>query len=339
VTGVPLLGIQLPQFTADMDDIAPLWREADRLGFRSAWLADHLEPLVYPSTEPILEAWTTLAVLASQTSRIRVGVLVTANTFREPAILARMAANVDRLSGGRLEVGLGAGWHAGEHAANGLAFPPLRERFDRLDEACRVLRLLWTEPTSTFAGRYYRLDGAPCEPKPLQRPLPLLIGGRGEKRTLRIVAEHAHRWNGVGSLAALTRAMAVLDAHCEAVGRHPADIERTAQREIFLTHDDAETRDRLEVIAARWGATGDAVRELTLVGRPSEVVDRIGELGNAGIQEVIVQLSPPWGTESLDQLERIAGDVAHALAPAPACASPRTSKAIAVGFGPLSPSL
>ncbi len=303
------VGLQTPQFASDVSEISPLWLAADRLGFRSLWLADHLEPLIYAREDPFLEAWTTLAVMAAQTSRIRVGVLVTANTFREPAVLAHMAANVDRLSGGRLEVGLGAAWHAAEHAANGIAFPGPAERSDRFDEACRVLRLLWTQPSSTFAGRYYRLDDARCEPKPVQQPLPLLLGGRGEKRTLRIVAEHADRWNGVGSFAVLTRAMAVLDRHCTDIGRDPATIERTAQREIFVTADDAETRARIDAMAIRWGTTPEMTRDSTLVGRPVEIVDRLGELAEAGIHEIIVQLSPPWGAESIDQLEAIAAEV------------------------------
>jgi F420-dependent oxidoreductase-like protein len=311
------LGVQIPQFCPDVGEILPLWQAADRLGFRSAWLADHLETIVFADSDPILEAWTTLAVLASHTERIRVGVLVTANTFREPALLARMAANVDRVSGGRLEVGLGAGWHGTEHRANGLRWPPRGERADRLDEACRVLRLLWTEPVATFTGRHYALVDARCEPKPLQLPLPLLIGGRGEKRTLRTVAEHADRWNGVGTLEQLGHSIDVLHRHCDDVGRDPAGIELTVQREVFITSSDAETERRLEIVAARWGAPAEAARPLALVGTATEVVDRLGELEAAGFHEVILQLSPPWGTESLEQLEVIAADVVPHVSAAP----------------------
>lgn len=309
------IGLQTPQFASDVSEIAPLWLAADRLGFRSAWLADHLEPLIYTREQPFLEAWTTLTVLASQTSRVRIGVLVTANTFREPSVLAHMAANIDRLSGGRLEVGLGTGWHAAEHAANGIAFPAPAERSDRFEEACRVLRLLWTRTTSTFDGRYYRLDDAYCEPKPLQQHLPLLIGGRGEKRTLRTVAIHADRWNGVGPLPVIARAMEVLDRHCADIGRDPSTIERTAQREIYVTTSDSETRSRMEMLAARWSSTPELVSESTLVGGAQEIVDRLGVLADAGICETIVQVSPPWGAESIDQLEAIASDVIPAVTP------------------------
>ena len=313
------LAIQTGQHQCEVDDLVAVWRAAERLGFRSAWLMDHLVPVVAPDTEPILEAWTTLAALAAGTDTLRVGVLVSANTFRPPALIAKMAATVDRISGGRLEMGLGAAWNAAEHAANGIAFPPTKERLDMLDEACRVLRSLWTEPTTTFAGEHYVLRDAYCEPKPVQQPLPLMIGGRGERRTLRITAEHADRWNGSGSVAMLQHSVAVLTEHCAAVGRDPAAIDLTVRNDFFLAADDAEADRELESVARFMRGRGasislDEVRELVWIGGVTEVTDRLAAVADAGFDEAILALDPPYDERTIAMLETVAAEIMPSVA-------------------------
>ncbi len=216
-----------PQHT-DWPTLRDFWREADAIDlYSTGWVFDHFYPIFSDSTGPCFEGWTLLAALTGQTSRLRLGVLVTGNTYRHPAVLANMAATLDVISEGRVEVGLGAGWNEVEHAGYGIPLPGLKERFDRLEEACEVLHRLFGEEAVTFRGHYYTLHEARCEPKPVQRPRPpLVIGGKGERRTLKIAARWADQWNFPGGEPAeLSHKIDVLAAHCAAVGRDPAAIE------------------------------------------------------------------------------------------------------------------
>jgi F420-dependent oxidoreductase-like protein len=301
--------IQTPQYRTDLENLLAVWRAAERLGFRSAWLMDHLYPILVPPAEPMLEAWTTLAALAARTEQLRVGVLVSANTFRHPALLARMAATVDQLSGGRLEVGLGAAWCREEHEENGVAFPSLRARLDMLDESCSVLRALWSEPSVTFAGRHYVLRDARCAPKPYQARLPLLLGGQGERRALRIVARHADRWNASGSAAALAAKVRILHEHCAALGRDPATIALTVRNDFLLTDDAEQARAAVARLARFTGASPEAVRPRLFVGDRAEVVERIAAFAAAGFDECILALAPPYDGSTVAMLERFAADV------------------------------
>lgn len=222
-----------PQHTewAPMRDF---WREADRIGLYDAgWTFDHAYPIFSDPTGPCFEGWTMLAYLAALTRRIRLGVLVTDNTLRHPGLLANMAATVDVASGGRLEIGLGAGWSEEEHHAYGIPLPPIGERFDRLAESCEVIHRLLTQERTTFDGHHYKLTGALCEPKPHQRPRPpLVIGGKGERRTLQIAARWADQWNYPGGdPAELRHKIEVLHAHCADLGRDPAEIEVSVKLE------------------------------------------------------------------------------------------------------------
>ncbi len=206
------------------------WLEADRLGFDTAWAHDHLLNQNEPSRAED-EGWTVLTALLVQSRRIRGGLMVTANTFRHPAMLAKIATTVDVVSGGRVEVGLGAGWFEDEHRQYGLPLPPLSERMRRLDEACRVLKGLWTEPRATFEGFHYQVREAFHEPKPVQRPHPpLVIGTSGERVGLRIAARHAQEWNmAKGTPEEFGRRSALLDGYCREIGRDPAEVERSIQ--------------------------------------------------------------------------------------------------------------
>ena len=220
-----------PQYTS-YEEIVRIWQQTDAESvFTHAWVFDHFTPLIGDITGPCLEGWTLLSALAALTTRVRVGIMVTGNTYRHPAVLANMAATVDIISHGRLDFGIGAGWNEAEHTMYGIPLYAPAERIHRLEEACEVIRRLWTEPSVTFAGRYYHLQDAVCEPKPVQQPHPpFVIGGSGEQLTLRVVARYANIWNFSGNdVDMFIHKSDVLKAHCAAVGRDDATIARSVQ--------------------------------------------------------------------------------------------------------------
>lgn len=216
-----------PQHTSWADMLA-VWQAADDIEvFESAWNFDHFYPIFSDSTGPCLEGWTMLAAMAQATRRLRIGVQVTGMPYRHPAVLANMAATIDIVSDGRLELGLGAGWNEEETQAYGIELPPLKERFDRFDEGVEAIVRLLTQETTTLEGSWVRLREARCEPKAVQRPHPpIAIGGTGRRRTLRTTARWAQHWNSlVGSPEQWRELRDVLDEHCATVGRDPAEIE------------------------------------------------------------------------------------------------------------------
>jgi F420-dependent oxidoreductase-like protein len=232
-------GIKTAQQHTTYEEMLTVWQEADAIpAIEHAWLFDHFAPIHSDVTGPCLEGWTLLAAFAAQTRRLRLGLMVVGNTYRHPAVLAKTAATVDVISGGRLDLGLGAGWNEYEHASMGIPLYPPGERIRRFGEACEMIRRLFTEPTVDFDGRYYQLKEARCEPKPVQRPYPpFVIGGGGEQLTLRIVAQYADIWNfGGGSVETFQHKVRVLHEHCAAVGRDPAAIELSVQ--LRLDYDD-----------------------------------------------------------------------------------------------------
>jgi alkanesulfonate monooxygenase SsuD/methylene tetrahydromethanopterin reductase-like flavin-dependent oxidoreductase (luciferase family) len=250
---------------SDYRNVRDAWREADAIPLiESAWLWDHMIPIREPRSGPMLEGWTLLAALAAQTSRLRLGLMVTGNTNRPPAILAKIAATVDVISGGRLEFGIGAG--GGQHPLAiveyemyGVPSFPMPEAIARLDEACGLIRRLWTEPVVDHDGPHYRARGTFCEPKPIQKPHPpFVIAGSGERMSLRVVARHANTWNfpvmdPAGELKTFRHKSQVLDEHCAAVGRDPREIGRQVYMVTSL-HDPPATREALQTFAAA-GAT------------------------------------------------------------------------------------
>jgi F420-dependent oxidoreductase-like protein len=262
--------LKLSQQFVTMDVLSKVWEIAEDAGFDGIWTYDHFAALGPDPGGDVYEAWTLLAAMAQATRRIRIGCLVSGNSYRHPGVLAKMAVTVDHLSGGRLDMGLGAG--AGlEHAMFGIPLGTPAERVGRLAESCQVLKMLWTEPATTFHGRYYQLDQALANPKPVQRPHPpLWIGGSGEMRTLRVVAEHADAWiNGnrpgddPGELARLSR---LLDQYCEDIGRDPAEIRRAVQVPL-----PADSGDAVRVTGTYLAAGfGDVI--LMLHGRGDSVI-------------------------------------------------------------------
>lgn len=274
-------------------------RATEDLGFESLFRSDHFFPLAGRRDRDALETFISFVLVAEESSRIRFGSLVASMTFRHPSLLARMAAQIDVLSGGRFILGVGAGWHVPEHEAFGFDFPSVRERMDRLDEGIQVIRALWGDGPATFDGRYYQLRDAECYPKPAQSPAPLLIGGSGERRTLRLVAQYADEWNAVGlSVDAYRHKRAVLEEHCAAVGRAPGRIRRSMMLGFVVGRDEREQHAHLARIAeaVQTLARNDAAATLAglrergwLVGTPEEIVDEIGMRESLGVQRVMLQ--------------------------------------------------
>lgn len=229
-----------PQHTT-YDAMLPVWKEADATpDFEHAWLFDHFAPIHSDVNGPCLEGWTVLAAYAAQTTRLRLGLMVTGNTYRHPAVLAHVAATVDVISNGRLDLGLGAGWNEYEHSSMGIPLYAPGERIRRLGEACEIIKGLFTQHLTDYDGRYYQLKEARCEPKPVQKPYPpFVIGGGGEQLTLRVVAQHAQVWNFAGGpVENFTHKVDVLRQHCAAIGRDPAEIVLSVQLPVNYEHLD-----------------------------------------------------------------------------------------------------
>ena len=281
-------GIQTPQEGASWEALAAHWKEAERLGYDTVWLDDHFHGVVTPPGADQLEAWVTMAALARETSTIRFGTLVFCNSYRHPALTAKMAASLDAISNGRLEMGLGAGWFESEYRAYGYGFPPVRTRLEQLEEALEICRRMWTEDRPSFEGRHYRIDRPYVRPAPVQRPHPpIVVGGGGEKVLLRLVARHAQVWNMGGSPAEFARKIEVLDRHCAEVGRDPAEIERSWFGPLLIDEDGDRLETRLRRRAERAGGVGAAIDEKMIAGTPEKVIARIREYVALGVTHFI----------------------------------------------------
>jgi F420-dependent oxidoreductase-like protein len=266
------------------NDVVALWRHAEQTGWDAACVTDHFMPNTPERTGDMLESWTTLTALAALTKRMRVGTIVSGNTYRHPAVLAKMAAQVDIISGGRLICGMGAGWQENEHEAYGLPFYTVGERLQRLDEACQVLNMLWTQERSTFKGRYYQLDDAPLMPKPVQKPRPeLMIGGGGEKVTLKIVARRADHWNVWGGPDILAKKGKILDGYCAAIGRDPKSILRSAVMVPVISEDRAQIDRIQQVFMQRMGRDEATAKDTMLAGSVAQIQDKLGRLRDSGV--------------------------------------------------------
>lgn len=269
-------------------DVLRLAEHVERTGWDGVWYADHFMPNAADTSTPWPEAWITLAALGARVPRVRIGTLVAGNTYRHPAVLAKMAATLDHITEGRVVLGLGSGWQENEHRQYGIPFYTVAERLQRLDEACQVIKKLFTEREASFDGRFYQLDRASLEPKPVQQPLPLLIGGGGERVTLRITARYADEWNVWGTPEILEQKMAVLDGHCRDIGRDPAQIKRTAVALLFMS-DDAGYLDRMR---------SAKIQQPHLIGTPDEIRDRVARYHELGVDELIV---PDFTLGPMDQ--------------------------------------
>jgi F420-dependent oxidoreductase-like protein len=298
---------------ATWDDTLTLWRHADATGWDAACVTDHFMPNTPDRVGDALEAWTTLSALVPVVPRMRIGTIVLGNTYRQPAVLAKMAATLDVISGGRLLLGLGGAWQQNEHEAYGIPFGTVGERLGRLDEACQVIKSLWTKDRSSFKGRYYQLDDAPLQPKPVQRPHPeLMIGGGGEKVTLKIVARHADHWNVWGGPEILARKGRILDEYCAAVGRDPKSLTRSANMPLALTNDPADVDRVSAAVSKRMGFPPEMAGDLLLGGTAREIRAKLGRLRDAGVDMVFLPtMFLPKDPRAL--LDRFMAEVAPAL--------------------------
>ena len=294
-------GVHSGQQYATFDDCLRLWLRAEELGYDWVSCFDHLRPPLGGPDGPCLEGTTLLAGLAARTSRVRCGFLVAATTWRHPAMLAAAAATIDHICGGRLELGLGAGGPDLGYAQYGIPYPATGERLDRLAEACQVIRLLWRGEPVSFAGRYFRLDGAVLNPLPVQSPMPLLIGGGGTRRTLRIVAEHADTWNTLGG--DLDRYRTQLDAlagHCADVGRSPEAIRRSITFRATLAPTAAEAAERRRERLATMPADSPDLHEFVTFGTPEQCVEDLLPYARLGVRDFLLGSRPPLDWQTIE---------------------------------------
>lgn len=279
----------------------------DRAGLDSLWTWDHLMSIVGPSEQPILEGWTTLAALAALTERATLGLMVGANTFRNPGLTAKLATTLDHVSGGRAILGIGGAWFEREHDGYGFdetwgsGFP---ERLDRLDESVMLLRRLLDGDRVDHQGRFYTMRDALCEPRPIQARLPILIGGSGPKKTLRTTARYADAWNSSGSADELRAKDAILRERCAEIGRNHEEIERTASVRVLIRDDAAEAR---RVLFAAAAANGDGLDDddQMFLGTPAQVADGLRPIVEVGFRHVIVDTMAPYDAETLDRLPQV----------------------------------
>jgi F420-dependent oxidoreductase-like protein len=305
-------GIHAGQQYTDFASYLELWRTAEDLGLDWASVFDHFLPIQADPSGPCFEGFTLLAAMAAHTQRLRCAIIVAGVTYRSPAVLANMAVTIDHISDGRLELGLGGAWYELEHDQYGIPFPPLGERLARLGEAAAIVKSLWREPTTTFAGRYYQLREARCEPKPLQSPhIPLWIGGAGERVTLRHVAAHADGWNTfLIPVEQYRHKLAALEAHCAELGRDRSEIRLQLVAQAVLGADDREAEDQLRARADGLGVELDALRGQVLAVTPEQLVEHLQPYVDLGVGDFLLLARPPMDRRTL---ELFAGEVAPAM--------------------------
>ncbi|QBD75990.1 LLM class F420-dependent oxidoreductase [Ktedonosporobacter rubrisoli] len=273
-------------------------QEAEVLGYHSIWLYDHFHTVPQITQEITFECWTATAALARDTKRVRIGQIVTCNSYRNPALLAKMASTVDVLSHGRLYFGIGAGWYEHEYRAYGYEYPEAPIRLRQLREAVQVIKKMWTEEEPVFEGKYYQINGAINQPKGVQQPhIPMLIGGGGEKVTLKIVAQHADACNLGGTIENIKHKLSVLKQHCEALGRDYESIWRTA----IVDHCSIAATDEAALAKLSADQRGDVenLRQSQLIGTPEMLRKRLAAYEEAGIQELLIRFVDATQLDSL----------------------------------------
>jgi F420-dependent oxidoreductase-like protein len=295
-----------PSLTQPWTDVVAAVRHAEATGWDGVYVADHFMGSggdAFPETTPTLEATAALAALAAETARVRLGTLVLGTTYRHPAVLANWAATVDHVCGGRLLLGVGAGWQENEHEQYGITLGAPAERLARFEEALRILRGLLTEPRTTVEGDHFRVVDAVCEPKPVQTPLPILVGGKGD-RMLRIVARHADEWNMWSSPELLAERSLVLERACDEAGRDPGDIRRSTQALFFLVDDERKAADLAARVAPR----------PVVAGTVEQIAEVVAAYRDAGLDELIVpDVTLGSGSRRADAMDALIEQVAPAF--------------------------
>jgi F420-dependent oxidoreductase-like protein len=292
------LDLHLPNFNHPGTEPAQLFERlaeiagtAEESGFSSITVMDHLHqiPGIGPRTNWMLEGNTILAGLAARTSRVSLGLLVGGVMYRNPALLAKATTTLDIVSGGRAVLGLGAAWFEEEHDAYGFPFPPLRERFERLEDALRIARAMFTQQESSVAGKHYRTENVLNSPQPLRGDIPILIGGSGERKTLRLVAQYADGCNVFGDVERSRHLMEVLDGHCEDVGRDPSEITRTRMGVAVVAPTHEQAIGKLDALK-RSGASEERLRVMALAGDPDGVAEQTQAFLDAGIEGLTLSI-------------------------------------------------
>lgn len=280
-----------------------LWQRAEELGYDWASVFDHFLPIHSDPEGPCFEGFTLLAALAVHVPRIRCGMLVAGNTYRSPAVVANMAATIDHISNGRLELGIGAAWYTLEHQQYGIPFPSNGRRIRMLGETAKILKSMWTEHKTNFMGRYYTIKDALCEPKPLQKPhIPLWVGGQGEQLTLRVVAESADGWNTLlCPLDAYRRKLEALAAHCQEVGRDPEDIRKSLVVPMLVGESEGEILERAREQAAALAISAEALAERAIVDTPERCAERLLPYLKLGVADfLLLARRPPTDMRTLE---------------------------------------
>ncbi|HYB90920.1 MAG TPA: TIGR03560 family F420-dependent LLM class oxidoreductase [Candidatus Binataceae bacterium] len=303
-------GFQSGQQNVTWERMRDTWQKLDGWGYDSLWVFDHLYPIFVPDPAgPCMENWTLLGALSQHTRRARIGALVNGNTYRNPCLTAKMAATLDHLSGGRLNLGLGAGWFQLEHQSFGIDFKTVGGRLGALDESCQIIKGMFTQERTTLDGKHYKVVDAVCNPKPLQKPrIPLMIGGRGEKGLLKIVAKHADMWNTMhANPDEMKRLIGVIERHGDTVGRNTDEIEKTIMMPLCYR----ASKEREEMIAGGVASmarisSADA-RDRIMIGGKQECLDKIEQYANAGVTHFIFSLR--WPIVVDDEFQAFAEEV------------------------------
>jgi F420-dependent oxidoreductase-like protein len=292
------LSLHLPNFNYPevgpdrlFEKLVEIAEAAESTGYSGVTVMDHLHqiPGIGPRTNYMLEGNAILSALAARTSRVNLGLLVGGVMYRNPALLAKITTTIDIVSGGRAILGLGAGWFEEEHRAYGYPFPPLRERFERLEDALQIARLMFTQPESSFEGTHHSIHDALNMPQPLRGDIPIMVGGSGERKTLRLVAKYADACNIFGDVEHVKHLLGVLESHCEAVGRDPAEITKTRMATVFVSRSADEALARLEA-----AGLDERRRPMAIAGDPDAVAEQAQELVDAGIEGLTISLPDVW---------------------------------------------
>jgi F420-dependent oxidoreductase-like protein len=297
---VTRFGLQIPNFTYPevgdgelFERIAAIAVSAEESGWDSVWVMDHFYQiaLVGPSSDPMLESYTLLGALGGRTAKVNLGAMVTGVTYRNPALLAKQATTLDVVSGGRAILGIGAAWNEEEHEGYGFNFPPIGERMERLEEALQICRAMFTQERPSFEGRHYKVERALNVPRPLRRNgIPILVGGGGERRTLKLVAQYADACNIMGDLDTIRHKLAVLRRHCEAVGRDPASITKTRLGHLMIADTFEEAQRRTEELARARGVDPERLRRYVVAGDPDAVCEQVAAYLDAGLDGLVFNM-------------------------------------------------
>ena len=302
-------GIQTGQQDVTWERMRDFWQKVDAWGYDSLWAFDHFYPIFVPDPHgPCMESWTLLGALSQHTKRARIGALVNGNTYRNPALLAKMAATLDQISGGRVNLGLGAGWFELEHQSLGFDFKTLPGRLEALDESCQIIKSMFAQDKTTLKGKHYQVVDAVCNPKPIQKNVPLMIGGHGERVLLKIVAKHADMWNTMhANPAEMKRLIDVIERHGDTVGRDTDEIEKTIMMPLCYK----ASKDREQMISATVAGmariTPAEARDRIMIGSKDECLDKIAQYTKVGVTHFIFNLRWPILVE--DEFQAFAEEV------------------------------